>query len=174
MGFSDSQSQNRPGVEYLLAQVISILTLESPSQPQLEQALALSGEIISRARETREWFRTEVFGRVNAATALLDLGQPLEAKDEVLLALQKASGFSLSAEDRIKALALLGACEKALNNWMPPKLRSMRPLGLPIASWQATNCLELNSLEARFWRSSKVGSCLCRSRFLGPATSSGC
>jgi len=116
MGFSESQSQNRPGVEYLLAQVISILTLESPSQQQLQQALALSGEIISRARETREWFRTEVFGRVNAATALPDLGQPLEAKDEVLLALQKASGFSLSAEDRIKALALLGACEKALNN----------------------------------------------------------
>jgi tetratricopeptide (TPR) repeat protein len=116
MGSSESPSQNRPGVEYLLAQVISILNLETPSQQQLEQALALSGEIISRARETHEWFRTEVFGRVNAATALLDLGQPLEAKDEVLLALQKASGFSLSAEDRIKALALLGACEKALNN----------------------------------------------------------
>jgi hypothetical protein len=43
MGSSESSSQNRPGVEYLLAQVISILTQESPSQQQLEQALALLG-----------------------------------------------------------------------------------------------------------------------------------
>ena len=116
MGPTDSPSQNRPGVHFLLARVISILTLESPPQQQLEQALALSVEIISRARETREWLRVEVFGRINAATALLDLERPLEAKNEILTALHKAGAVSLSAEDRIKALALLGACEKALNN----------------------------------------------------------
>jgi tetratricopeptide (TPR) repeat protein len=113
---SDSPSQNRLGVELLLAQVISILTLEKPSRQQLERALELSEETISRARETQEWLRAEVFGRVNAATALLDLERPLEAKNEIVAALQKAGAVSLSAEDRIKALALLGACEKALNN----------------------------------------------------------
>jgi len=113
---SDSPSQNRPSVEFLLAEVISILTLEKPSRQQLERALELSEETISRARETQEWLRAEVFGRVNAATALLDLERPLEAKNGIIAALQKAGAVSLSAEDRIKALALLGACEKALNN----------------------------------------------------------
>jgi len=113
---SDSPSQNRRSVEFLLAEVISILTLEKPSRQQLERVLELSKETISRARETQEWLRAEVFGSVNAATALLDLERPLEAKNEILAALRKAGAVSLSAEDRIKALALLGACEKALNN----------------------------------------------------------
>lgn len=109
-------SKARRAVPEILEAAISLLILDTPSQAQLEEALGLSLEVIARARETQEWLRVENAGRVNAATALLDLGHPLRARNEVLLALRKARTFSLSAEDRIKALALLGACEKALGN----------------------------------------------------------